>query len=868
MAIALEQFVKQLQDSGVLAPGKLESFVPPKAHPKDVQELARQLVQQKHLTKFQAQEIYLGRAKSLLLGNYTLLDKIGAGGMGQVFKAEHRRMKRLVAIKTLPKAVTKDAAAVARFEREVEAAAKLEHSNIVTAYDADQAGDVHFLVMQYVEGSDLAAIVKKNGPLPVAQAVGYILQAACGLDYAHKHGVIHRDIKPANLLLSSEGTVKILDMGLARLSGGDMATQAELTGTGSIMGTVDFMAPEQALSTKHADARADVYSLGCTLYYLLAGQPLYDGETLMAKMLAHREGPLPELRRARPEVPPRLDAIFHKMVAKRVEDRWQTMSEVIAALEQANAGEQSASSLPPPIAESGAGVLTFLKEATTHPTHLSGPTLTATAPPVAARNRKLLFIAGAVALAGVVLFVARMLTGGGAPGIDGGPDPIKPPAPSTPTSGSPAASLIVVADPARRAAEWVIARRGILELAVGSKTIQVRKVADLPSGPFTVKEVLFPVLNGDETQLGFLADPGFRDLEVFQVRAVPITDAALVNLQGLKRLKAVRLAGARVTDMGMATLAKLPSLAELGVRDCDITDDGLAPLEGTLLVRLHLNHTAVTDAGLAHLEKLTTLTEIFLTHTKVSDQGLTHLAKLPKLKSLYIRETKVTAAGVAALKKALPGCLVQWDDPSHPTGEKPADDDDPGRAASSDPSAQPPAPKPIDLLHLIDLKRDVLQGDWTIEGGELQSPADGRGYAYLQIPSAAAKRLPIDRDRAPASRFARPAQLWTLGRRSNGLSQLRHADRFAALHEHRQGRRQENQEQRLGMGGKRVQGSPAAPIDDDRARTDAGSRLRRQNASHVSRRVAAVATQPLSAQRAQAGPTDPRQLYALPDQQA
>ena len=299
MAIALEQFVKQLADSGVIAPGKLENFVPPKAHPKDAQELARQLVQQKHLTRFQAQEIYLGRAKSLFLGNYTLLDKIGAGGMGQVFKAEHRRMKRLVAIKMLPRSLTRDAAAVARFEREVEAAAKLEHPNIVTAYDADQAGDVHFLVMQYVEGSDLAAIVKKSGPLPVPQAINYILQAARGLDYAHKHGVIHRDIKPANLLLSSEGTVKILDMGLARLSGpGDAATQAELTGTGSIMGTVDFMAPEQALSTKHADARADIYSLGCTLYYLLTGQPTYDGETLMAKMLAHREAPIPELRGA------------------------------------------------------------------------------------------------------------------------------------------------------------------------------------------------------------------------------------------------------------------------------------------------------------------------------------------------------------------------------------------------------------------------------------------------------------------------------------------------------------------------------------------------------------------------------------------
>ncbi len=142
MAVALEQFMKQLADSGVIAPGKLENFVPPKAHPKDAQELARQLVQSKHLTKFQAQEIYQGRAKSLILGNYTIVDKIGAGGMGQVFKAEHRRMHRLVAIKMLPKNVMQDPATIARFQREVEAAAKLGHPDIVAAQVFDEANGI------------------------------------------------------------------------------------------------------------------------------------------------------------------------------------------------------------------------------------------------------------------------------------------------------------------------------------------------------------------------------------------------------------------------------------------------------------------------------------------------------------------------------------------------------------------------------------------------------------------------------------------------------------------------------------------------------------------------------------------------------
>ena len=254
--------------------------------------------------------------------------------MGQVFKAQHRRMDRIVAIKILPSALTKDAAAVARFEREVRAAARLEHPNIVTAHDSDEAGGVCFLVMQFIDGSDLSALVKKNGPLAPERAVDYVLQAAHGLAYAHEQGVVHRDIKPANLLVDAKGTVKILDMGLARLEstvGADAGTAADLTASGTIMGTVDYMAPEQALNTKHADARSDIYSLGCTLHYLLVGQAPYAGETLMEKLLAHREQPIPDLGAAG-LVPPALQAIFERMIAKDPVDRYPAMSEVVVDL--------------------------------------------------------------------------------------------------------------------------------------------------------------------------------------------------------------------------------------------------------------------------------------------------------------------------------------------------------------------------------------------------------------------------------------------------------------------------------------------------------------------------------------------------------
>lgn len=359
MPIALENVVKQLEDSGILAPGKLEGFVPPNAKPKDGEELLRELYKKNLLTKFQAQQVAAGRAKSLIMGNYVILDKIGAGGMGQVFKAEHRRMKRPVAIKMLPPALTKDAAALARFEREVEAAAKLRHPNIVAADDADEANGIHFLVMEFVDGKDLSALVKKNGPFSVGEAVNFVLQAAKGLAFAHQKGVVHRDIKPGNLLLDGDGTVKILDMGLARIqSSGDTPTQAELTGTGAVMGTVDYMAPEQALGAKHADQRADIYSLGCSLYYLLTGKAAYDGDTLMAKLLAHQNNPIPSLRSIRPEVPEQLEAVFRKMIAKKVDDRYQTMNAVIADLEQCG----GAQSVVPPPSTSTVGLTTLLNE--------------------------------------------------------------------------------------------------------------------------------------------------------------------------------------------------------------------------------------------------------------------------------------------------------------------------------------------------------------------------------------------------------------------------------------------------------------------------------------------------------------------------
>lgn len=325
-SISMEAFSRQILDCGLM---KAEALAALQSQCADAEQLARRLVKEKHLTAFQAQQLYAGKGRALVLGNYRILDKLGEGGMGMVLKAEHLRMKRLVALKVLSPKVVKNPEALARFHREVEAAARLEHPNIVAAYDADEANGTHFFVMQYVEGKDLAGHVRAQGPLSPDRAVNCVLQAARGLDFAHKRGVIHRDIKPANLLLDKEGTVKILDMGLARIEG-ETGAQAELTSTGAVMGTVDYMAPEQALSTKTADARSDIYSLGVTLWFLLKGKPLFEGDSLMARLIAHRESPVPSLSDSSDDL---LSAVFQKMVAKRPDDRFQSMAEVIVALE-------------------------------------------------------------------------------------------------------------------------------------------------------------------------------------------------------------------------------------------------------------------------------------------------------------------------------------------------------------------------------------------------------------------------------------------------------------------------------------------------------------------------------------------------------
>ena len=331
VGMSRDQFLSNLAHSRLLSDAEVEQLTV--THPDaDVIDLASLLTKAGTLNDYQIEALHQGRQSELRIGNYDILDKLGAGGMGTVFKARHRRMKRIVALKVLAKNLCTDNSFIARFQREVETIARLSHPNIVMAYDADEDECGHYLVMELVNGRDLTSLVEKSHPIPVWQAVDAILQAARGLGYAHAQGIIHRDIKPANLLRENTGIIKVTDLGLARLSGASPEGSG-LTQAGGVLGTVDYMSPEQAVDSTTIDQRADIYSLGATLYYLLAGQPPYTGKTIMAILLKHREGVVPRIGAVRTDVPPVIDEITAKMMAKSVTERYQSMGEVVTTLE-------------------------------------------------------------------------------------------------------------------------------------------------------------------------------------------------------------------------------------------------------------------------------------------------------------------------------------------------------------------------------------------------------------------------------------------------------------------------------------------------------------------------------------------------------
>ena len=330
-----------------LDPSRLDSYVAALQHsavlPSKPEEFARLLVRDGFLTSFQADHLLRGRRPKFIIGKYLILDRIGAGGMGAVYLCEHLQLERQVALKVLPADQVQDAGALARFMREAQAVAALNHPNIVRAYDVDVEGSTYFLVMEYVDGVNLQDLITRHGPLDPIRAAHYVSQSAAGLQHAHQAGLVHRDIKPANLLVSRTGVVKVLDLGLARFFHDDEDTVTKEHSGQAILGTADYLSPEQGRNSHDVDIRADIYSLGATFYFLLAGKAPFAEGTLNQKLIWHQmKAPTP-VQQLRPDVPAAMAAVVSRMMAKDAAARYQTPGDVVAAL-----APWTQTALPPP----------------------------------------------------------------------------------------------------------------------------------------------------------------------------------------------------------------------------------------------------------------------------------------------------------------------------------------------------------------------------------------------------------------------------------------------------------------------------------------------------------------------------------------
>jgi serine/threonine protein kinase len=332
---SVEEFLDLIHKSGVTEGKRLDSYVQKLrangSMPTEPSKLAGLMVRDGLLTHFQAEHLMQGKWRRFTIGKYKVLERLGSGGMGTVFLCEHKLMRCMRAIKILPAAKAKDEAALSRFYREARAVAAIDHPNIVHAYDIDQDESLHFLVMEYVDGSSLQDIVKKSGPLSVLRACHYIRQSAIGLDHAYRAKLVHRDIKPGNILVARDGAVKILDMGLARFftDEEDVLTRKF---DENVLGTADYLAPEQAIDSHTVDIRADIYGLGATFFYLLTGKTPFGEGTVAQKLMWHQSRQPKPVRDLRADVPAGVEAIITKMMAKNPDQRYATPAELAEAL--------------------------------------------------------------------------------------------------------------------------------------------------------------------------------------------------------------------------------------------------------------------------------------------------------------------------------------------------------------------------------------------------------------------------------------------------------------------------------------------------------------------------------------------------------
>lgn len=635
--------------------------------------IAKLLIRRGWITRWQAQQLLAGRTK-LYLGKYKLLEGLGRGGMGSVFKAEQPSLKRVVALKVMSRELLQRPGALNRFQREMRAAGALNHPNIVVAHDADSVGDTHFLVMECISGYNLKDWIRHYEQLPIDWSCDVVRQTSLGLQHAHEQGMVHRDIKPSNLIISTEESsglplVKILDMGLARFA----STQHESTGTnwdglenlstedgaitmtGQIIGSPNYIAPEQAENPMQADIRADIYGLGTTFFEMLTGQLPFNGSNILEVLKAKLTYDAPRVSELRNDIPSDLDDIVDQMLSRDPANRFQTPGEVADAmapytdyLPDQESGKPStaqekmsdASIVSPAMQSIGTSVEAraddtvdeFLDQLADRVVITTEKQSMAT---IGRKPRKdnlawvfNLMIAGVVLSFGIGIYALW----------DSDSEPNNAGYKSPTTGKSKTVVPDAPPDDHRRAAEWVLVNDGRVTIELNREQRIVSETHDLPDEAFVLVKVQLESITG-------------------------IQMARLGVLNGIGRLESLSLSRCDVTDNDVDGFKSMPSLTDLDLSYTQITSAAFEKLAGvTSLKRLNVSRTVVGDASFELLTGLDRLTILDLEQTDVSDASVEHLKKMSRLQMLNIDRTKITSKGAESIRKSLPRCDVEFRD--------------------------------------------------------------------------------------------------------------------------------------------------------------------------------------------------------------
>lgn len=580
------------------------------------------------------------------IGNYRLVEQIGQGGMGVVYRASHIHLKKPVVVKLILSNRWDNKVPIQRFYREMQVIGALDHPNIVKATDAGEIDGTCFLVMEYLDGHDVKSILKAEGKIPITSACYLLRQVANGLQYIHNHQLIHRDIKPSNIFLTVDGQVKILDLGLAGLIEGECS---DLTDSDCIMGSVYYMAPEQAQSVKSIDHRADIYSLGCAFYQMLTGRPPFKKPSQLETILAHRENPPPHLRVPIPEIPPVLEDLFQSMMKKDPAERIQTMAEVVEILdhflneqtdlvlsessetrftESQELRELCNNARLSPAIEALQQTASTQYQLRNKPARLRRNTL------ISSVFISCVLVSSAVSL--WYLISASAST---------------PPAQSTLTPEEDE-QLIPHPELERKAAISLLGHG--CALVISGRKEPVYRLEDLPAHDFYIAQIDFKPQPVTPEMLAPLKD--LSKLEELSLANCQIAPHSLDALQGMLSLENLDVQTSGITDSDLATISSLQNLSNLSIhKNPDLTDQGLQhlshlkKLQSANLARLK----KVTDNGVTFLRTNPRLRWLNLEDTQITDESVPALLQLHGIQKLYLKQTGISENRFLELKKNL-----------------------------------------------------------------------------------------------------------------------------------------------------------------------------------------------------------------------